>query len=206
MLGLMQEWPLLCQKILDHAAIAAPERAIVSRSVEGAMHRTTYPELRRRALQLAKRLDAHGIGFGDRVATLAWNTWRHLEIWYGSGGLGAVCHTVNPRLFPDQIAWIVNDAGDRLLFVDLTFLPLAEKLAPSLPLVEKVIVMADSEHMPQTTLANAVAMRNGSPRSTAISPGPPSTSTPLPACATRRARPATRRGSSTPTARTSSTP
>ena len=106
-----------------------------------------------RALRLAKRLDAHGIGFGDRVATLAWNTWRHLEIWYGSGGIGAVCHTVNPRLFPDQIAWIINDAGDRLLFVDLTFVPLVEKLAPSLPTIEQVIVMTDREHMPKTTLA-----------------------------------------------------
>ena len=89
MLGLMQEWPLLCQKILDHAAIAAPERAVVSRSVEGAMHRTTYRALRERALRLAKRLDTHGIGLGDRCATLAWNTWRHLEIWYGTSGLGA---------------------------------------------------------------------------------------------------------------------
>jgi fatty-acyl-CoA synthase len=157
MLGLMQEWPLLCQKILDHAAIAAPERAVVSRSVEGAMHRTTYSALRERALRLAKRLDAHGIGLGDRCATLAWNTWRHLEIWYGTSGLGAVCHTVNPRLFPEQIAWIINHAGDRLLFVDLTFVPLVEKLAASLPTIEQVIVLTDREHMPKTTLANAVA-------------------------------------------------
>ena len=157
MLGLMQEWPLLCHKILDHAAIASPEREIVTRSVEGAMHRTTYPALRARALQVAKRLDAYGIGVGDRCATLAWNTWRHIEVWYGIGGIGAVCHTINPRLFPEQIAWIVNDAADRLLFVDLTFLPLVEKLARILRPSSRSIVLTDAEHMPKTSLANAVA-------------------------------------------------
>ena len=98
-----------------------------------------------------------GIGLGDRCATLAWNTWRHLEIWYGVGGIGAITHTVNPRLFPDQIAWIINHAEDRLLFVDLTFVPLVEKLAPVLQTIEQVIVLTDAEHMPATTLANAVA-------------------------------------------------
>jgi len=156
MLGLMQDWPLLCHKIIDHAAIAAPERAIVSRSVEGPIHRTSYAEVRRRALALAQRLEADGIGMGDRCATLAWNTWRHLEIWYGVGGIGAITHTVNPRLFPDQIAWIINHAADRLLFVDLTFVPLVEQLAPALPSIEKVIVLTDDGHMPQTTLVNAV--------------------------------------------------
>ncbi len=157
MLGLMQDWPLLCHNILDHAAMSSPDRAVVSRSVEGPIHRTDYRTLRRRALQLAKRLDAQGIRPGDRVATLAWNTWRHLEIWYGTGGIGAVCHTVNPRLFPEHVAWIINHAGDRLLFVDLTFLPLVEKLAPALKTIEQVIVMTDGGHMPATTLANAVA-------------------------------------------------
>ena len=157
MLGLMQDWPLLCHKIIDHAAIAAPERAIVSRSVEGPIHRTSYAAIRRRALALAQRLEADGIGMGDRCATLAWNTWRHLEIWYGVGGIGAITHTVNPRLFPDQIAWIINHAADRLLFVDLTFVPLVEQLAPALSSIEKVIVLTDAGHMPQTTLANAVA-------------------------------------------------
>jgi fatty-acyl-CoA synthase len=157
MLGLMQDWPLLCQNILDHAAMSAPDREVVSRSVEGPVHRTDYQTLRRRALRLAKRLDAQGIQLGDRVATLAWNTWRHLEIWYGAGGIGAVCHTVNPRLFPEHIAWIINHAGDRLLFVDTTFLPLVEKLAPALETIEQVIVMTDGEHMPEPTIPNAVA-------------------------------------------------
>ena len=157
MLGLMQDWPLLCHKIIDHAAVQAPEREIVSRSVEGPIHRTNYRDLRRRALAVAQRLDRAGIGLGDRCATLAWNTWRHLEIWYGVGGIGAITHTVNPRLFPDQIAWIINHAEDRLLFVDLTFVPLVEKLAPALQTIEQVIVLTDAEHMPATTLANAVA-------------------------------------------------
>ncbi len=157
MLGLMQDWPLLCQNILDHAATSAPDRAVVTRSIEGPIHRIGYRELRRRALRLAKRLDAQGIVLGDRCATLAWNTWRHLEIWYGTGGIGAVCHTVNPRLFPEHVAWIINDAEDRVLFVDLTFVPLVEKLAPELKTIEQVIVMTDGAHMPETSLANAVA-------------------------------------------------
>ena len=116
MLGLMQDWPLLCHRIIDHAAINHTERPIVSRSVEGALHATTYGEVRARALRLGQRLDKAGIRLGDRVATLAWNTWRHLEAWYGIMGIGAIYHTVNPRLFPDQIAWIVNHAEDRLMF------------------------------------------------------------------------------------------
>ena len=116
MLGLTQNWPLLCHKILDHAAVAAPERQVVSRTVEGPRHRISYRELRSRALKVAQRLVADGIGMGDRCGTLAWNTWRHLEVWYGVGGIGAITHTVNPRLFPDQIAWIINHAEDRILF------------------------------------------------------------------------------------------
>src|SRR5262249_47190132 len=105
MLGLMQDWPLLCHRIIDHAAIYHCDRPIVSRSIEGPIHTTNYAELRRRALRMAQRLDRDGVKLGDRVATLAWNTWRHLEAWYGILGVGAIYHTVNPRLFPEQIAW-----------------------------------------------------------------------------------------------------
>ena len=133
MLGLMQDWPLLCHRIIDHAAINHAGRAIVTRSLEGAIHETTYAEIRARALRLAQRLERDGIGLGDRVATLAWNTWRHLEAWYGIMGIGAVYHTVNPRLFPDQIVWIVNHAEDRVMLADLTFIPLLEKLAGQAP-------------------------------------------------------------------------
>jgi fatty-acyl-CoA synthase len=148
MFGLMQKWPLLCHKILDHAATCHPQREIVSRSVEGPFHTTDYETLRERALTCAKRLETAGIRPGDRVATLAWNTWRHLEVWYGLLGIGAVYHTVNPRLFPDQIAWIINHAEDRLVFVDLTFVPIIEAIRDKLPMVEQIVVLTDAEHMP----------------------------------------------------------
>ena len=157
MLGLMQDWPLLCHRVIDHAATYHGARTVVSRSVEGPMHTTNYADIRARALKVAQRLERDGIRLGDRVATLAWNTWRHLEAWYGILGIGAVYHTVNPRLFPEQIVWIVNHAGDRAVFVDLTFVPLLEKLADKLPTIERYIVLTDAAHMPQTTLRNAVA-------------------------------------------------
>ena len=156
MLGLMQDWPLLCHRIIDHAAINHSDRPIVTRSVEGALHTTTYAQVRARARRVAQRLDRDGIRLGDRVATLAWNTWRHLEAWYGIMGLGAIYHTVNPRLFPDQIAWIVNHAEDRVLLTDLTFIPLLEKLADKLPSIERYVVLTDAVHMPTTSLNNAV--------------------------------------------------
>jgi fatty-acyl-CoA synthase len=157
MLGLMQDWPLLCQRIIDHAALNHAQRRVVSRSVEGPLHSTNYAAIRSRSLKVAKRLDRDGIRLGDRVATLAWNTWRHLEAWYGILGLGAVYHTVNPRLFPDQIAWIINHAEDRLLLTDLSFVPLLEKLADRLGTIERYVVLTDAEHLPATSLRNAVA-------------------------------------------------
>ncbi len=157
MLGLMQEWPLLCHKLIDAAARQHGAREIVSRSVEGPIVRTTYAGLRQRALKLAQRLDREGFVLGDRIATLAWNTARHLEAWYGIMGIGAIYHTLNPRLFPEQIAWIMNHAEDRALLVDLTFLPLAERIVPQVPSLKKVIVLTDGAHMPETTLPDAVS-------------------------------------------------
>ena len=148
MQGLMQDWPLLCHRIIDHAAINAGERPVISRSIEGPMHKTNYAEIRRRALRVAQRLEREGVRLGDRVATLGWNTWRHFEAWYGIMGIGAIYHTVNPRLFPEQIAWIVNHAQDRLMLLDLTFVPLVEKLAAKLPSIERYVVLTDAEHMP----------------------------------------------------------
>jgi fatty-acyl-CoA synthase len=156
MLGLMQDWQLLCHRILDHAAVHHGARPIITRSVEGPFHTTNYADLRGRALRVAQRLDRSGIGLGDRVATLAWNSWRHLEAWYGIMGIGAVYHTVNPRLFPDQIAWIVNHAEDRVMMVDLTFVPIVEKLADRLKPIEQYVVLTDAAHMPATALKNAV--------------------------------------------------
>jgi fatty-acyl-CoA synthase len=157
MLGLMQDWPLLCHRVIDHAATYHPARTVVSRSLEGPFHTTNYAEIRARALKVAQRLERDGIRLGDRVATLAWNTWRHLEAWYGIMGIGAIYHTVNPRLFAEQIVWIINHAEDRVILVDLTFVPLLEKLADKLPTVERYIVLTDAAHMPPTSLRNAVA-------------------------------------------------
>jgi fatty-acyl-CoA synthase len=157
MLGLMQDWPLLCHRIIDHAAINHGERTVITRSIEGPIHQTNYAEIRARALRVAQRLERDGIKLGDRVATLAWNSWRHLESWYGILGIGAVYHTINPRLFPEQIAWIINHAGDRVMMTDLTFMPLLEKIADKLPHIERYIIFTDAAHMPATSLRNAVA-------------------------------------------------
>ena len=157
MLGLMQEWPLLCHKLLDNAATQHGGREIVSRSVEGPIVRTTYADVRLRALKVAQRLERDGYGLGDRIATLAWNTARHIEAWYGIMGIGAIYHTLNPRLHPEQLAWIMNHAEDRAVLVDLTFMPILEKIAGAVSSLKQVIVLTDRAHMPQTALPNVVA-------------------------------------------------
>ncbi|HZT27822.1 MAG TPA: fatty-acid--CoA ligase [Pseudolabrys sp.] len=157
MLGLMQDWPLLCHRIIDHAAKFHGGRKVITRSVEGPIVETNYAAIRTRAKKVAQRLEKDGIKLGDRVATLAWNTWRHLEVWYGILGLGAIYHTVNPRLFPDQIVWIVNHAEDRMMIADLTFVPLLEQIADKLPTIERYVILTDAAHMPKTALRNAIA-------------------------------------------------
>src|SRR5436309_1406541 len=157
MLGLMQDWPLLCHRIIEHAARIHGQQEVVTRSIEGPIHRTNYAEIHKRALKVSQMLERDGIKLGDRIATIAWNTWRHLEVWYGVMGIGAIYHTVNPRLFPEQIAWIVNHAADRVMFVDLTFLPILEGIAEKLPTIERYVVLTDAAHMPATKLKNAVA-------------------------------------------------
>ena len=152
MLGLMSERPLLISAILTHAATFHGNVEIVSRTVEGPIHRYTYRDAERRSKQLANALLRLGIEPGDRVATLAWNTFRHFELYYAISGIGAVCHTINPRLFDDQIVYIVNHASDRLLFVDTTFLPLVERLAPRLPADCRIVLMTDAENSPSTGL------------------------------------------------------
>ena len=157
MLGLMQDWSLLLHRIIDHAANFHGERKVISRSIEGPIHTTDYRQVRARALKVSQRLSKDGIKLGDRVATLAWNTWRHLEAWYGIVGIGAIYHTVNPRLFPDQVIWIINHAEDRVMMTDLTFVPFLEKIADKLPTIERYILLTDAAHIPKTTLKNAVA-------------------------------------------------
>lgn len=157
MLGLMQDWPLTVDKIIDHAKNWHGDREVVTRSVEGPITRTTYGQIHDRAKRVSNALKDWGIKPGDRVATLAWNNDRHIETWYGVMGIGAVCHTLNPRLFPEQLVYIINHAEDRIIFVDLTFVPLLEAILPHLPKVERVIVMTDEAHMPATKLPKAEA-------------------------------------------------
>jgi len=157
MLGLMQDWPLLVTKMLDHGAFNHGEREMVTRSVEGPMRRCTLADLRRRSSRVAKALEREGIGLGDRVATMAWNTDRHVEAWFGIMGLGAICHTLNPRLFADQLVYIINHAEDQMVFVDLTFVPLLQALAGKLPSVRRYIVLTDGANLPATSLPNVVA-------------------------------------------------
>ncbi|ACB34110.1 AMP-dependent synthetase and ligase [Leptothrix cholodnii SP-6] len=149
--GRMMQMPLLISSLLVHAARHAADTEIVSKRVEGDLHRSTWRDAERRSRQVAQVLDALGCEPGDRIGTLAWNGYRHLEIYYGCSGSQRVCHTINPRLFPDQIAWIVNDAADRVLCFDLTFLPLVEKLAPALESVRHFVLMTDRAHMPAST-------------------------------------------------------
>jgi fatty-acyl-CoA synthase len=144
----MPDTPLLISSLIRHAARVFGDQEVVSRSVEGPVHRTDYRTLHTRARQLARALHALGVRPGDRVATLAWNGYRHLEVYFAVSGSGAVCHTINPRLFPDQLLYILRHAGDVLLLVDTTFLPLAEKLAPQCPALRGVVAMTDRAHLP----------------------------------------------------------
>jgi fatty-acyl-CoA synthase len=148
MLGLMQSQPLLISNIIEHAARHHSDSEIVSRTVEGPLHRYTYADANRRAKRAANALAALGVVLGDRVGTLAWNGYRHFELYYGISGIGAVMHTINPRLFPEQIAWIINHAEDKVLFFDLTFLPLVEGIAPHLTSCKAFVLMTDAAHMP----------------------------------------------------------
>ena len=157
MQGLMQDWPLLVHKILDHAAQNHGDREIVTRSIEGPIRRTNYRAVHARARRVAKALEKAGVNFGDRVATMAWNTDRHLETWYGITGLGAVYHTLNPRLFPEQLVYIANHAEDRVLFFDTTFAKLVAELAPHLPSIKLYVALTDRAHLPDANIPNLVA-------------------------------------------------
>jgi len=155
-LGLMMDSPLSTSSLIVYAARQHGDTEIVSRSVEGPIHRYTYAEAEVRAGRLAKALIDLGIGGGDRIATLAWNGYRHFELYFGVAGLGAVCHTINPRLFADQLVYIVNHAEDRYVFLDPTFVGLLEGLQERLPKVEGFVIMTDADHMPETSLPNAL--------------------------------------------------
>ena len=146
--GMMMDRPLLVSSVIDYAAEVYPDVRIVSQTVEGGLHRYGYAQARERIGRLANALVGLGIKPGDRVATLAWNGYRHFELYFAIAGIGAVCHTINPRLFPEQITYIANHAEDTALFFDATFLPLVEKLKPALKTIKTYTLMTDRAHMP----------------------------------------------------------
>ncbi|MBC7750870.1 MAG: long-chain-fatty-acid--CoA ligase [Candidatus Saccharibacteria bacterium] len=148
----MMQQPLLISSLIEHAIVSHPHAEIVSRQVEGGIFRYTYGQAAARAKQLANALTQKlGIKIGDRVGTLAWNTHRHYELYFGISGIGAITHTINPRLFPEQIIYIINHAADRFIFVDLTFVPLLEAVAEHIKNVEGIVVLTDKAHMPTSS-------------------------------------------------------
>ena len=152
MLGLMMNRPLLISSLIRHADRCHGDTEIVSRTIEGPIHRYTYRDAHARSRRLARALRRLGVVPGERVGTLAWNGYRHFELYYAVSGMEAIIHTINPRLFFDQLTYIVHHAEDRLIFFDLTFLPLVEKLAPHCPGVTTWIALTDRAHMPPSTL------------------------------------------------------
>ncbi len=156
-LGLMQDWPLTIDKIISHAKQTHPWREVVSRGTEGDLRRSNYGEVYDQSKRVSASLLRRGIRLGDRIGTLAWNTERHMEAWYGIASIGAVYHTLNPRLFPQQLAWIANHADDRLIFADTTFIPLLEAIQDHLPKIEGFILLTTQAQMPATKLRNAAA-------------------------------------------------
>ena len=154
MLGLMQDRPLLISSLVEHAATFHPATEIVSRLPEGTVHRTNWRDMCLLSRQVAQAMQVLGVQAGERVGTLAWNSYRHLSLYYGVSGSGAVLHTVNPRLFPEQIDYIINHAEDQVLFFDVGFAPLVAQLAPSLKSVKHYVVMTDRAHMPELDLPN----------------------------------------------------
>jgi len=154
MRGLMMDKPLLISSLLDYAAKYHGDTEIVSRTVEGPIHSYTYADAESRSKKLAKALNALGIEEGDRVATLAWNGFRHYELYYGVSGMGAICHMINPRLFAAQVTYIMNHAEDMLVFADLSFLSLLEEIAPDVGTVKGFVIMTDEANMPETALPN----------------------------------------------------
>ena len=148
MLGLMQQQNLLISDMIEFAEKHHGDTDIVSRRVEGDMHRSSWATIAARSRQVANSLDAWQIPVGERVATLAWNGYRHLELYFGVSGSGRVLHTLNPRLHPEQVVWIVNHAEDSVLCFDMTFLPIVQKIRQDCPTVKHWVAMCDADKLP----------------------------------------------------------
>ena len=152
--ALMMNTPLMISSILKHAEKNFPEVEMVSVTVDHPRHRQNNRIFARRCRQLANVLESLGAAFGDRIGTLAWNDFRHMELYYAVSGSGMVCHTINPKLFPEQVAYIINHAEDKILFVDVLVLPLLEALSEHLAKVEIIVVLTEKTHMPESNLPN----------------------------------------------------
>ena len=147
MLGLMQNQPLLISSLIDFAEKHHGDAEVVSRRVEGDIHRYTWRDVAGRARQVANALDGLKVGFSDRVATLAWNGYRHLELYFGVSGSGRVLHTINPRLHPDQVAWIANHAEDQVVCFDMTFLPIIQAVHARCETVKHWVALCDADKL-----------------------------------------------------------
>ncbi|MEM7670704.1 MAG: AMP-binding protein [Pseudomonadota bacterium] len=154
MQGMMQDWPLRTTHIIDHAARFHTNRSVICRSIEGPIMWSTWHEVRDRAKKVTQAIRRLGVRPGDVIGAMAWNTTRHMEIWYGVPGAGGVLHTLNPRLSGEQIIYIINHAEDQWIFIDHDLVGVLEPIADALTTVRGFIVMTDREHMPETSLAN----------------------------------------------------
>ena len=154
--GLMQQHSLMISSIIEFAERWYPNVEVVSRTTEGPIHRYTYRDMGLRARRVANALHKLGVKPGDRIGTLAWNGYRHMELYFGVSGSQAVLHTVNPRLFAEQMVYVINHGGAKILFIDLTFVSLLEQLADQLAHIEHIVVMTDRKHMPATSLSNVL--------------------------------------------------
>ena len=155
--GDMQRWTPNVASIIEHAKEFHPNKEVISRMVSGDIHRTNYDEVCIRSRKLASALERDGYKKGDVIATLALNTYRHLEMYYGISGMGAICHTLNFRLHPEQAVYIINHADDKIIFCEVPFIPILEGLKDQLPCVEKYIILCDASDMPETALNNAIS-------------------------------------------------
>ena len=154
MRGLIMNQPLLISSLISHADWVSGDREIITRSVEGPIHRYNYRDAHARSRRLANALKKLGVKLGDRIATLAWNTYRHFECYYAISGIGAITHTLNPRLAPDQLTYIINHAENAYIFVDADLLPLIELVAHQIPSIKGIVVMTDRLNIPDSKVVN----------------------------------------------------
>ena len=207
MQGLMMDRALVIPSIIDHAAHYHGDTEVVSVNTLGGQHRTNYAQIRARALRMASALEKRGMRKSDRIATIAWNNYRHLELYYAISGSGYVLHTINPRLFAEQLVYIVNHAEDRIIFFDATFLPLVEGLRAHLPNVEAFVLMEAPDRRWRKSIPGSPSTRTSWPRATTAITGPRRwTSATPPRCATPPAPPAIPRACSIRTAPRCCTP